>query len=419
MKRLKVNIVLMILWGVLLSAATHAEDNYTPLPPYLDGSMMPYDFSSASSVYLPDSLTPVYASYIARHGSRYLSGPVKLQPVVDALQKGRRAGTLSETGEAFFTLVNKIKKANEGNWGDLSPKGYAEENILARRLFSLLNPLDCKDSKVNAVSSYMPRCVMTMYLFTHGLIRENDFLMTRTDEGHQFEALLCCFMADRAFADFRKDGKWKEIYRKYEESYVSPDPARRLFTQTDLSESELRRLTFDMYEVLKANRAAGLPAPTTQWMSVREYEGCWQASNLQHYLRNTVSPVSDLAGKATAPLLEKIISDIDIAAQSDSPEIILNGYFGHAETLLPLLSLMKLAGCYDDSEDYSRLGNIWKIQNITPLAANLTILLSRTPSGRKYVSMQLNGKSIRPIQGEPEFVLWTELRKYWLDLLKG
>lgn len=394
--------------------SSYAQEKYIPLPPHLDGSMMPFDFSACTRANIPDSLTPVYASYVARHGSRFLSSPYKLEPVIKALQQGRKKGTLSDTGEAFFNLINRIRKANEGNWGDLSPIGYNEERMLALRLFGILSPLKQYGSRVNAVSSYVPRCVMTMYVLTNGLIRENDGLMTLTDEGHQFDSLVCCFTADTEFAMFRKDGPWKHIYDKYAAEYLSIEPARRLFTRTDLSDSELRQLTFDMYEVLKANRATGLPAPTTQWMSVLEYEGCWKASNLMHYLRNTVNPVSSLAAAATAPLLRQIISNIDRAVQINNPQPALDGYFGHAETLLPLLSLMKLPGCYDMSGDYGILDKIWKIQDITPLAANLLILVSRAQSGKHYVSLQLNGRSLRPLPGKPDFVAWDDLRGYWM-----
>lgn len=417
MRLSKLHIIPAIILWLCAFAPANAADKYVPLPPHLDGSMMPFDFESCTSVYIPDSLQPVYAAYVARHGSRYLSSPKKLQPVADALQQGRISGTLSEKGEEFLKLINEIRKANEGNWGDLSPVGYREERMLADRLFRIVTPLRSGSRSMHAISSYMPRCVMTMYLLTNGIIRNNDDLMTMTDEGHQYDWLVCGFMADKEFDRFRKDGDWKPIYDGFVLKNVSPMPARSLFTSTAMSDRELRTLTMDIYEVLKANRAAGLPAPTTQWMSVNEYEGCWKASNLQHYLRNTITPVSTLAASASAPLLEKIIADVDRAVEATGPEPVLNAYFGHAETLLPLLSLMRVPGCYDNSMDYDRLDNVWKIQNITPLAANLLILVSRGPSGSVYVSLQLNGRGVRPMPGYADWAPWTALRDYWLNCI--
>lgn len=418
-----------------------AQQRYTPLPPVLDGSMMPYDFSACTQVpYLPDSLKPIYSAYVARHGARFLSGPKKMKKILDALEKGRNAGSLSQTGEDLLKLMYLIKSANEDNWGDLSPTGIAEERKLARRMAGTLPLLAVPGVRMAAISSYVPRAVMTMYQFSNQLTRLNDKMSVRTDEGPQFDSLLCCFIYDKEFAEYRRDGDWKPVYDEFVKRVVSPDPARRLFSSTALSDHDLRNLTLEMYEVLKGNRAAGLPAPTTQWMSVAEYQACYRASNLQHYLRNSVTPLSSVAARATSPLLRRVIADTDSAlavatatakvfngllpvGMSQNSLLIgepiptVNGYFGHAETLLPLLSLIKIPGCFDLPLDYDHLDSCWKIQNITPLGANLLILISRAPSGKYYAAVQLNGRTVKPIKGQPDIVLWDTLRDYWMSLM--
>ncbi len=395
-----------------------STEKYTPLPPALDGSMMPYDFASCTQIpYLPDSLTPVYAAYVARHGARYLSSPKKMVSVMKALEKGRNSGTLSDTGEDFLTLMNVIRTANEGNWGDLTPTGIREERLLGRRMAETLPALGQHGTRVEAISSYVPRAVMTMYQFSNELIRLNDRISVDTDEGPEFSPLVCCFSADSAYAAYRRDGDWKAVYDDFVARKVPSAPARRLFTSTSLSDHDLRKLTLDMYEVLKANRAAGLPAPSTRWMSVGEYTRCWEASNLQHYLRNSVTPLSTVAARATSPLLLRVISDTDKALASGDTGLALNGYFGHAETLLPLLSLIKIPGCFDMPLDYDSLDSCWKIQNITPLGANLLILIARSPGGGYYAAVQLNGRTVKPMKGYPDIVRWQDLRQYWLDLV--
>lgn len=405
--------ILIAICTWLLAAGAMAQQRYAPLPANLDGSMMSFDFSLCTPCVIPDTLTPVYASYVARHGSRYLSSPYKLKNITEALQYGRSTATLSDEGDAFFAYIEEIRKANDNHWGDLSETGYKEQALLAERIYDIVTPLHEKNSRVSAVSSYVPRCVMTMYLLNGGIVRENDNLTTYTDEGHQYDRLLCCFTADSLYSKFRKEGAWRKIYDDFVDRNVSPEPARSLFNRTNLSDRKLRELTMDMYEVLKANRAYGFPAPTTRWMSVNEYLSCWKASNLQHYLRNTVSPVSDLAAKATAPLLSRLINNIDRAVEVNDPQPVLEGYFGHAETLLPLFSAMRLPGCYDMSGDYDDLDKNWKIQNITPLGANLLIVVMKSQSGRHYVTMQLNGRTIRPVPGEPDIVPWSMLCEYW------
>ncbi|MBD5206188.1 MAG: histidine phosphatase family protein [Bacteroidales bacterium] len=419
-RRLIVSLLKPVLAALLFALPICAAETYTPLPKYLDGSMMPIDFSECSAgSWIPDSLRPVYATYVSRHGARYLSGPGKTEKLEKLLQNGVNNGNLSETGEAFFCLLKETISANTGNWGDLSPLGIEEQKIMGRRIFGLLSPLHQGAPDVKAISSYVPRCVMTMYEFTGELLRHNDSISVATDEGHQYNSLLCCFIADKEYAEYRKNGDWKHVYNDFLQSHVSASPARRLFSSTDLSDKELREYTMDMYQVLKGNRAAGLPAPTTQWMSEKEYEGCWEADNLAHYLRNSVNALTSLPAVASAPLAFRLIRDIDKAATQLEPQPVMNGYFGHAETLLPLLSLLKIQGCFALPLNYESLSTEWKVQNITPLGANIFIMLSVGPSGQKYASIQLNGRTVSPISGKPEFVEWRQLRQYWLDILSG
>lgn len=392
---------------------------FQELPPDLDGSMMPIDFSIIdNSLVLPDSLTPVSAAYVSRHGARYLSGPAKVELLDTTLNKALIDGNLSETGLDFLSLLRTIIETNTGRWGELSPIGIREQKIMGEHVASLFPPLS-GNAVTLSVSSYVPRCVMTMYEFNAEINRRSRGLQAATDEGRQFNPWLRCFSFDADYAEYRKDGDWRGVYDDFLTRHVPAAPARRLFSNTDLDDNQLRRLTMDMYQVLKSNRAAGLPAPTTQWMSVEEYRDCWKADNLNHYLRNNVTPLSSLAAEASAPLALELIRALDAGLASDNPDPALNGYFGHAETLMPLFSLLQLPGCFALPLDYDNLDKTWKVQDITPLGANLLIIASKSPSGKSYISLQLNGRNIPAWTGAPTPVKWSDLRARWLHLINS
>lgn len=409
-----VTLIQALIVSSLWVASAYPAESYKVLPAELDGSMMPYDFADCEPTpSLPDSLTPVYVSYVARHGARYLSSSKKLKPVMDALDEAEKNGTLSDTGQAFLSLMQQVESANEGNWGDLSPIGISEERELGRRMFSMLPPLAKPNAGVNAISTFVPRAVMTMYQFTNQLIRLNDGMTVATDEGKKFSPLLYMFAFDPEYAQYRKDGAWKQVYKEYAKRTAPVGPARRLFTKTTMSDKQLRDLTLDMYEVLKANRAASLPAPTTRWMSEAEYRACWKVSNLQHYLRNSATHLSDASSSATVPLLGRIIADADHALDDPRHTIALNGYFGHAETLMPFLSLIGLPECSKVRPDFSNLDKYWKIEDVTPLAANILFLFAESPTGRVYVAAQLNGRNVSLVPGQTDIVRWDILKEHW------
>lgn len=418
--------------GLLISLAAAAQ-----LPLSLDGSMAIYTFPE-ETVSIADSLKPVKVVYVARHGARYLSGEKKMEKIRKALKEAKASKNLSSQGEAFLSYLDTVAVVNAGRWGLLSPEGIAEENRLAETMNKLVAPLDGKGARVKGVATFVPRAVMTMYEFSHRLIIENEDISVATDQGHEYSKLLYCFAYDEQYADYRKNGNWNEVYDAYVEQNVSPTPAANLFANPGVySDHHLRKLSLEMYEVLKADRAAGIAPMAGRFFTEEEYRGCYEASNLSHYLRNNVTALSSIAGHATAPLLHQIISDADAVA--DNGDVLsairtkvskseraplLSGYFGHAETLLPLFSLMKLPGCYYDGNDYDNLSQYWQIEDITPLAANFTLVLCEAPSGECYALTLLNGKVVNPLPQQTEsaagaFIPWREVRAYWLTNLNS
>ncbi len=438
MKSLAKYLSVLLVAGAGVVAGQAAE--FKTLPGKFDGSMMPYDFSRCdSTVAWNDSLTPVFLSYTARHGARYLSSPKKIAKIQKALYEAALKRKLTPQGERFYGMLKEISKNTDGRWGLLSEVGISEEVRLGADMGKMLPDL-FRNGKSESIATSVPRVIMTMDQFLHSLEIKNQDLELYTASGKQNNSLLCCFIADSLYDAYRNDGEWVPIYEKFLEEHVSDAPARRLLAAGyDNNKQRLRHLTMDMYGLMQACRASGVTPPTTEWMTEDEYRGCWQASNLLHYLRNNVSPVSDLAAKATAPLIRRIISDIDSATEechrnccnhegsgdckmskhgecSKSQDIRMHGYFGHAETLLPLFSALRLPGCYVMTEDYSSLQDYWQIQDITPLAANMAIIILKGKSGERYASVRLNGRNISPIPGKGCVVKWSELKEYWLKI---
>lgn len=406
---------------IVILAATlqlNASSPYKPIPVYYNGAMTPYDFSLEDpNVAWTDSLKPVYVCYISRHGTRYLTGPGKFKDVAVALKEAEKEGMLTEQGKKFLGLVRVAEKDNAGRWGLLSEVGIAEASRLGSNMTKLMPGL-FKNGKSESRATYVPRAIMTMYQFLHSLEIPNKKLEVYTSAGRQNDSLLRFFTEDKKYANFRENGAWKPIYEEFVKKNVSPAPARRLFAKKyKKSAFELSKLTMSMYGLLQGNLAAGLPCPDTEFFSDAEYRGCWKANNMVHYLRNNITPVSDLAATACMPLLQDIIAGIN-KAQKKGCDVKMRGYFAHAETLLPLLSLMRLPGCFVMTSNYDDLDKVWQVQKITPLAGNLAIILLKGKSGEYYVSLRLNGQNIAPLTGEGKIVKWHDLRSYWKHIMR-
>lgn len=423
----------IIILLIAVSLPVLAEKQPSALPSNLSGSMMPYDFSYTQSEPIwPDSLNPVYVARVARHGARYISSAKKLDKLKDAIAKASSAGTLTKEGKKFSALLKGVEDATGSQWGRLSEIGCKEEVQLAEDLYRLLPDL-LKKARVNAISTYVPRVVMTMYQFNHELTALSSGINISASEGKQYSYLLRCFTADSLYASYRDNGNWSKISKKLMDSIVSPEPARRILGAVPgLDDKKLKKLTLEMYDVLQSLTAFGMDAPTEEFMSESDYRACWEVDNLEHYLRNTITPLSSQAGKATAPLLARIIADADASLDNriidltmknadmklaDAPERYdANFYFGHAETLMPLLSLMRVEGCYDDFDDFSTLSDRWKDYEIVPLGANLDIIFLAAPSQRIYVAMRHNGHFVAPIPGTL-IAPWLDYKAYLTHLI--
>lgn len=401
--------------GFLLSSAGFgASAQNAALPKQFSGSMMPYDFSLCDAdVAWQDTLQPVFVSYTARHGARYMTSPKKIELITKALNEAEAKGGLSDKGKSFLAFIRDISAKSEGSWGLLSSVGIGEEERLGSDMAKMLPKLFKRGDAV-AESTYVPRVIMTMYQFMHALEIPNQKLELSANSGHRFDTLLRCFSADKAYDEYRKNGAWVNVYDAFVQRHVSSDPARRLFSEDyKIDRSELRKLTVSMYGLIQSLDASSLGSATDEFMIAREYQECWLAANMQHYLRNNINPISHVAGKATSPLLQAIINDADAALKDG--KVKFHGYFGHAETLLPLFSLMQLPGCYIMTDNYEKLADSWRVQDITPLGANLAVVLLKGPSGEIYASVRLNGRNVDAIpgKGKSEVVKWSDLKAFW------
>lgn len=415
---MRIRILTSVLVFISLAIQQVHAERYAALPARYDGSMMPYDFSRVTPPAWPDSLQPRFCAYVARHGARFMSSPKKFDKLESQLLRAKEDSRLTPDGYKFLKLIETVKRVTAGRWGELSPTGLQEERLIAAEMAGMLPGLNRADS-IRTEASFVPRAIMTMYGFNHALALNNDSLHISAASGNEFSKLVYCFEYDKEYADYRKNGDWKEVVNEYEAKMLPVAPIERLMKTSSMSRKEIQGLTNQLYSVIQSLRAMGLAGPTTEWMTEDEYRACWLVSNLTHYLRNNVTPLSSVAARATAPLIEAIISgaDASLAAGYEGP--FFRGWFGHAETLLPLLSALQLPGCFALPLDYVNLDREWQLQDITPLGANLAIIILTGPSGKAYASVRLNGRNISPIKGEGLIVSWDALSAHWKHLVES
>lgn len=404
---------------LLLSASALSAQHRT-LPPNLDGTMMPYDFTREdSSLDIPDSLEVVHVCYVARHGARYISSSKKVTKLTDILEGQSETGSITNTGIEFLSLLKTVSSRTGSRWGALSDVGIMEQQKLASEMAGLFPEL-LDRGNVQAKSTYVPRVVMTMYEFLHSLAEKKQALDIYTVSGPVNDTILRCFDTDSGYARYRESGEWKKVYDVFVASHVPSRPAKEIFGLKDADDTKAKSLTMDIYSVLQSLQAMGLPAPTDQWMTKEEYRLCWEAANIQRYLRNTLNPLSEPYVYATAPLIKAIIEDADRNTTPKSPSVPLSCWFGHAETLMPMLSVMGIPGCSYFTDNWNSVADHWQSQDVVPLGANFMIILLKSKTGSDvYAMIRLNGRCVPAIPNRPVILPWFTLKSFWESRLRA
>lgn len=380
-----------------------------------EGSAMPYPVP-AESVTLPDSLTAVFINYVGRHGARFPSSPKNVTTLIRELAKADSAKALTPAGEELLTLAKFVSETSRNRWGALDSLGMAEQRGIASRMFRNYGML-FNDTRINAISSYSPRCVMSMYEFTHQLDRLNNHIEITTSSGRQNSPLMRPFDLDSDFIEWAKSGDWKAAYKMQFETMMPTAPARKLFKSEyakEMTNDDARKVSYHAFKLLQGLSAMGLPSKMERYFTREEANQAWSCTNLSHYLERTASTLSTLPAEIAAPLLTDLLTTAEAAVEGKQQYAVMLR-FGHAETLMPLLSLMHLDGCYYLTNYFDTVALHWKDFHVVPMASNLQMILVKSKSGKMYVRLDLNERPIPLLPGSDIiYTPWEQAREYLL-----
>ena len=200
-------------------------------------------------------------------------------------------------------------------------------------------------------------------------------------------------------------------------------PARKLLDAimpgAAYSDEDATEMAASVYYVVSSLAAMGLADADAamELLTPDEYNALWRIDNLRQYLSRTQSTISTLPADIAAPLLQDMIDNTDgfISGKSNATVRL---HFGHAETLMPLLSLMRLPGCYYLTHYFDTVADHWQTFNVVPMAANLQLILMRSRSGRYYVRFDLNERPVS-FGADRVYIPWTQMRAHLQQLAGG
>ncbi|MEG2819385.1 MAG: hypothetical protein RR868_01375, partial [Muribaculaceae bacterium] len=229
--------------------------------------------------------------------------------------------------------------------------------------------------------------------------------------------ILRFFDVDNDYLKFRTENKWKEVYDKYVIETCPINPIIRLLGNKYPATPELlKELAINEYYLIAGMSAMGIDFNSSKYLNIDEYNRLWSIFNLRQYLQRTSTTISDIPATISAPLVEDIVLTAD-SVINGSLDIKAQLRFAHAETLMPLLSLLHAPNCFYMTHYFDTVSSHWKDFYVVPMAANLQLIYFTSPSGIIYVRADLNEIPIPIIPNNPEiYVRWDRLREYMLSI---
>lgn len=370
-----------------------------------------YEFPILKDTPAPKGYKPFYISHYGRHGARSSWGRGCYDNVIGTLTAAREAGILTPDGETLLQETQYILDNYDGMDGRLTPRGVKEHEALAQRMYQRYPAVFRKGSrKIRAVSSTVPRCIVSMTAATGELLRQQKSLDISWDTGERFMDYIA--RADNAEINKRVAELLAPVNQSYTPDTVAvlhtlftdPQAARALMPSAlwleenifwtaiiadafDIQDNMFRYIPFDA--VYKFHELTILSAYLGQCNSVE---------------------LGDLRMPRAEKLARVIAEEADAAIANGYPAANLR--YGHDWPFLGIVSYFGLEGV-GDRMTLDEARERWLGARYCSFAANLQMIFYRNKAGDVLVKFLLNEvetaiPALQPVAGP--YYRWADVK---------
>lgn len=370
----------------------------------------------------PKGLKPFYISHYGRHGSRFLISDNDYDIAMNALTKGDKDGKLTPLGKETLQKVRTLVFRADKRHGELTPLGHQQHRDIARRMYERFPEVFAGNVHVDAKSTVVIRCILSMENEIQQLLLLNPKLQVTQDASYYDMPYMN--HSDKVISEQKNNTAVKMAYYDYYQRMIDYKPIiARLFTSVEYAEEH-----FDVYEVIaRLFKMASNIQSTESRHDISLYNvftndeiyKLWKVTNAYWYLKFGAAPQNGgYSPFSQRYLLKNIIEKADSAIALPRPGATLR--FGHETMVLPLTCLLGLNG-YDrkisNVDDIEKEG--WINYRVFPMAANIQFIFYRKNESDKDVLVKVllnENEATLPIASDmAPLYHWSDVRKYYLD----
>lgn len=371
----------------------------------------------------PEGYVPFHMEHYGRHGSRWLLYEKDYQRPVDILAKADSLGKLTPRGQLLLTQLSEINDASKGRLGELTPLGHRQHRDIARRMVSNFPQLFTAGTNVDAKSTVVIRCILSMANEIAELQRLVPGINVTCDATRVYQPVLAYNSTDTIARNLSKAAtKMNEEFDKRHADHsrflekVFNDP---VYVADSVDENKIFEGVFD----IAVNVQSHDDQPDLyDLFTEEELYNQWLINNAWWYAYAGNSPQNNRRSHWNQRvLLRNIIESADTAMVS--PLRSANLRFGHESIVMPLTVLLELNDSALDTDDIDSLAENWRNFDIFPMASNIQILFYRPKNSSDcnpddvLMKVLLNEAEatlpLEPVTGK--YYRWKEFRKYYTD----
>lgn len=418
--------ILMVGVGFFLQAS--AQEARTLIKENLElagGVNCLYDFDrKIATVDAPSGYAPFYIVHYGRHGSRWAIPENEYTYPLNCLKTAHQQKMLTPKGDSLYTQLIYICAQANGRNGQLTALGEDQHRKLAQRMYERYPQVFADSSRVICRSTVVPRCILSMAAFTEQLRAQNSSLkISRESDPYYLSDLNPAvpeskYQVSSDFRHFKKSKQWLSHYEAIGDSLLEP---MKYFPQLFKGMYPQDKLSFmyDLYNITQNLRNTPLSVRVNNLFSPELLFRLWQYKNYYSYSIYANSVINKGMGKrAGYPLLAYLMRSVDMGIAQGQTGAQLN--FGHDTAIMSLLAAMEVNRLDMQSADMNEICNHWQNFKITPMAANVAMILYRKAgSDDVLVRITLNEEDVTiPVKTDCyPFYHWKDVKAYYVPQL--
>lgn len=372
----------------------------------------------------PIGYTPFFINHYGRHGSRWLISPTDYTLPVEQLTKGERNGKLTQRGKEVLEVCRLMLQASSQRLGELSDIGAEQHQRIAQRMYENFPQVWQGDAHVDARSTVVIRCILSMLNETNMLKSLNPNLHITTDASehdmyymnYRDTVAIAAQKAARPAINALKD---KMFTPKKLEKMTSRLFNDKQFVCDSIDSFRFEYILFDLVSNMQSHHDFENIDLYKGVFTVDDAIDFWTYNNARWYIYSGKTPLTGYTGPlAHRHLLQDFVKAADAAIASGKTGASLR--FGHESVVLPIVCLMGLNGMDYETTDFDTLAEHWRSYEVFPMAANIQIIYYRKSGNDDIlVKILLNEKEATlPIGTDcAPYYHWSDVRQHFLNAI--